>query len=216
MALGVLPDGGPVAHLAQLNFRSSPRFSNVCRRNENCLSTRTTMPILRPHDPVRFALCLVATLTALTGCGSDDNDSTPTVAMHTPCPHSCPVAYVHITLDVAAENGDAIGGVEATFSGPATGTLSCDVDQNTTVCRWPAMDVSAGSYSLHVTAPGFQAEDVSAAVSITHDCGCDLPSLTPSTMKIPRFRGHPKWRENAPGVDHGDKETEAEAASVLA
>ncbi len=22
-------------------------------------------------------------------------------------------------------------------------------------------------------------------------------------MKIPRFRGHPNWRENAPGVIHG-------------
>src|SRR5687767_10364056 len=35
-------------------------------------------------------------------------------------------------------------------------------------------------------------------------------------MKIPRFRGHPKWRENAPGVDHGEEEATTEAASVHA
>jgi hypothetical protein len=28
-------------------------------------------------------------------------------------------------------------------------------------------------------------------------------------LKIPRFRGHPNWRENAPGVDHGIEEAEA-------
>jgi len=26
------------------------------------------------------------------------------------------------------------------------------------------------------------------------------------SLKIPRFRGHPNWRENVPGVDHGPEE----------
>lgn len=141
------------------------------------------MPILRPY-PIHFAVCLVGALTALTGCGSHDNDTTPTDAMNTPCPHSCPAAYILIGLDVTADDGDPISGVEATFSGPATGTMSCDTGQTTTVCPWPAMAVSAGTYSLHVTAPGFQAKDLSAEVSITNDCGCDLPSLVPSTVSL--------------------------------
>ncbi len=35
-------------------------------------------------------------------------------------------------------------------------------------------------------------------------------------LKIPRFRGHPNWRENAPGVIHGQTEAATEAASVHA
>ena len=30
-------------------------------------------------------------------------------------------------------------------------------------------------------------------------------TLAPRALKIPRFRGHPNWRENAPGVIHDKK-----------
>jgi hypothetical protein len=62
---------------------------------------------------------------------------------------------------------------------------------------------------------------------ITEAVADELAKLTPSSsepltlsgaqlgMKIPRFRGHPRWRENAPGVDHGQEEEEATAATSI-
>lgn len=40
--------------------------------------------------------------------------------------------------------------------------------------------------------------------------------LAPSIedVKIPQFRGHPKWRDSAPGVHHGKAETATGATSV--
>jgi hypothetical protein len=42
---------------------------------------------------------------------------------------------------------------------------------------------------------------------------CDLEFVK---LKFPRFRGHPRRRENAPGVIHGQEAAATEAASVYA
>ena len=94
--------------------------------------------------------------------------------------------YVTIYLDVsAASDAGAISGVEATLSGPAMVTMSCDQRGAVTVCRWPSdiYTVTAGSYSLAVSAPGFQTANVSATVTLgTTDCGCVPATLEPSTV----------------------------------
>jgi pectate lyase len=51
-------------------------------------------------------------------------------------------------------------------------------------------------------------ENVTAQITIHHNWLKNTTQRNPSTdnVKIPRFRGHPNWRENAPGVDHGQEE----------
>ncbi len=99
----------------------------------------------------------------------------------------CLASYVTIGLDVSsAGDGGAISGIEATLSGPAMVTMSCEPSSNVptvVVCRWPTYDVTAGSYSLLVTAPGFQPANVSATVTLTtSSCGCVYAALEPSTV----------------------------------
>ena len=99
----------------------------------------------------------------------------------------CLASYLTIGLDVSsADDGGAISGIEATLSGPAMVTMSCEPSSNVptvVVCRWPTYDVAAGSYSLLVTAPGFQPANVSATVTLTTSgCGCVYAGLQPSAV----------------------------------
>lgn len=109
----------------------------------------------------------------------------------TACNIPCPASYMSISLVVtAATDGGVMSGVEVTVSGPATGTMLCQpYDGVTTVCRWPFYTVTEGSYSLLVTAPGFQAVNVSATLAITHGSCCEPGSLEPSTVTLDTCTG---------------------------
>ena len=113
------------------------------------------------------------------GCGSS--------AEGAPCPFSCPATYSGVTLVVnAAADGGVVSGVEATLSGPTTETMSCEPNGTATLCTWSSGPVTAGTYSLLVTAPGFQSASLSATVTVAADphCGCVGATLQPSMVTL--------------------------------
>ena len=113
------------------------------------------------------------------GCGS--------AAESPPCPHSCPATYIGVALVVsAATDGGVLSGVEATLFGATTETMSCEPNGTATICTWPSGPVIAGTYSLLVTASGFQSENLSATVTVTPDphCGCVGATLQPSMVTL--------------------------------
>ena len=118
----------------------------------------------------RFGGLLAVALVAPTSCGD-------------PCPVSaCPAASFF--LDVTnARDGGQVTGVEATLSGPTTKTMPCEPRGTEAVCFGGA-PVTAGSYSLQVTAPGFQSVNVPATVTLTSGCGCQSAMLQPSTLAL--------------------------------
>lgn len=103
------------------------------------------------------------------------------------CPEvECPATYLGISLDVTAPDAGAVAAA-ATLSGPAAVTMSCHQSGATTVCMWPGgAPVTAGTYSLQVTAPGFQTANVSVTVttSSADGCGCPGASMQPSTVTL--------------------------------
>jgi len=104
-----------------------------------------------------------------------------------PCPYSCLAAHLGIVLDVTgATDGGPVSGADATLSGPITVTMSCEPNGTATVCRWPGGPVTAGTYSLLVTAPGFQSANVSATITVTPDprCGCEWATIQPSRVTL--------------------------------
>lgn len=99
----------------------------------------------------------------------------------------CPASYIEISLAVAAPDGGAVSGVAATLSGPEAVTLLCQSSGTAALCTWPApTPVTAGSYALQVTAPGFQPANVSATVTTSSGdgCGCPGASMQPSTVTL--------------------------------
>ena len=70
--------------------------------------------------------------------------------------------------------------------GATTMTLSCQLQGTGAVCSYQGM-VTAGSYTLQVTAPGFQTARVAAMVTVTpaaEPCGCPSATLLPSTVTL--------------------------------
>jgi len=129
---------------------------------------------------VRLGVLLTAALLGQTSCG-------------TPCPHSCPAKWILVNrlAVTAAMNGGAVTGVQATLTGPATVVLSCQAQDNGTAasCTWPSGPVIAGSYSLELTAPGFQSMNLSTTVTGVSDpqCGCDSATMQPSAVTLNPF-----------------------------
>ena len=141
----------------------------VCFTNHR-LATKCVM-----IKPMRARILLaVLTMMPVSGCDSKK------------CPGSCPAAFMGTALDVtSAADGGALSGVEASLGG---WDMQCEVSRQTiTVCWWPSgLRADAGSYSLVVTAPGFQSANVSADVTIHHDsqCGCDWATINPSNVTL--------------------------------
>ncbi len=109
-----------------------------------------------------------------------------TACQGAPCEEpSCPASFAQIVI--AAADGGAVQGVQATLSGPMTVTLSCSPQTGGagTLCGWPGSD-TPGSYSLQVTAPGFQAAKVKATVTYSPApaCGCPETTMQPSTLTL--------------------------------
>jgi len=102
------------------------------------------------------------------------------------CP-GCPATYVDIGLVVSGDaGGGAVSGVDATVTGPQNGTMSCAPNGTATLCTWPSGPVAPGSYTLTVTAPGFQSATVSATVTVADadSCGCASGALQPSHVTL--------------------------------
>jgi hypothetical protein len=104
-----------------------------------------------------------------------------------PCP-ACPALYVlaaGFSVNGAADAG-APSGVEATLSGPQTTVMSCAPNGSTTLCGWPPGPVTAGTYSLEVSATGFKPATVSAKVTVTPapSCGCPGATIQPSSVTL--------------------------------
>jgi hypothetical protein len=80
-----------------------------------------------------------------------------------------------------------VTGLQATLTGPVTVNMDCSPDAPQTYCTWPPYStaVTAGSYSLQVSAPGYQTTTVPATVTLgAGGCGCTAASFEPSTVTI--------------------------------
>jgi hypothetical protein len=89
-----------------------------------------------------------------------------------------------LEVTVEHDGGGPLSGVEVTLSGPTTEALSCQpFDARTTTCTSHNGFDTAGSYVLHVTAPGFQSADVNAEVTVDHHC-CTQATLHPSIVTL--------------------------------
>lgn len=115
---------------------------------------------------VRLAL---ATLIAGAACAYGGDD----------CYDGCSAADTDIRLVVAGPADAIVDGVQVAFSGPVSGELQCG-NQFQAVCHWPPGYVIAGTYSLVVSAPGYQTATISATLTTTYDsCGCEDAELAP-------------------------------------
>jgi len=101
------------------------------------------------------------------------------------CP-GCPATYVDIGLVVSGAGSGVVSGVAATVTGPQNGTMSCAPNGTATLCTWPSGPVAPGSYTLTVTAPGFQSATVTAMVTVENadSCGCASGALQPSHVTL--------------------------------
>jgi len=98
----------------------------------------------------------------------------------------CPATADGIILRVnSGSDGGAVTGVQATLSGPAMVTMYCELDLGQSQCTWPSGSVTAGSYTLQVTAPGFRTASVSATVTVPPaECGCVIASMKPASVTL--------------------------------
>ena len=102
------------------------------------------------------------------------------------CPRTCPATAAGAIVVVTTTPAMDVNGVQATLAGPASGTMSCEPNPSGALCRWPAgVAVVAGSYSLEVSAPGYQPTTVQVEVSISPpSCGCTEGSIQPSSVVL--------------------------------
>ena len=129
--------------------------------------------------PLRFGVALTAALAALTACSDQRQCVEP----------QCPAAG----LPIVAADGSQLSGVQATLSGPMIATLSCNSDSTVTTCFFPADFSTAGTYSLHVTANGFEAVDLNETVTFRPagtPCTCPGPELNPTTGVVTLTPSH--------------------------
>ena len=131
-------------------------------------------------SPRTWLIALLAVVSASSAVGCD-------VCSRHSCPYSPPGVVVYAGGDGGAV---AVSGVEATLKGPTTVTMSCAPSENVpteTGCLWPqGTDVTPGTYSLVVTAPGYRSKELSATVSLVpaSHCGCPGVTIEPSTVTL--------------------------------
>ena len=80
----------------------------------------------------------------------------------------------------------AVNGVQATLTGPVTGTMSCQPNGTVSLCRWPAaVTVTPGIYTLQVSAPGYEPMTTLVVVSISPvTCGCMEAEIEPLMVTL--------------------------------
>jgi hypothetical protein len=124
------------------------------------------------------AVRVLLALLSLTACGSGQT-----------CPASCPAASVGATIAVTTMPAAVVNGVEAMLAGPVNGTMMCQPNPpvSSVVCGWPSgMTVVPGTYSLQVSAPGYEATTVQVEVTTPPPgkCGCSSDTIEPSVVSI--------------------------------
>jgi len=117
----------------------------------------------------RIGFPLAVALLATTSCG--DNCSRA---------RGCPATSFYLEV-IGATDGGVVSNIEAVLSGPTTIIMSCDRPES---CGYFG-HVTEGSYTLEVTAPGFQAASVPATLTVGPvPCGCPAATLQPSTLTL--------------------------------
>jgi hypothetical protein len=106
------------------------------------------------------------------------------------CPYGCPAAWLGASVAIVTAPQAVVNGVEAALTGPVTGSMRCQPNPpvSSVVCDWPtgAGAVVPGTYSLQVSAPGYETTTIQVEVA-THPpdpCGCAWDSITPSVVSI--------------------------------
>ena len=123
-------------------------------------------------------LRMILVLAPLTACGPGGGQ---------PCPASCPAARVGASIAVVTMPAAVVNGVEAVLTGPVSGTMSCQPNPPASVvCDWPTAAVVSGTYSLQVSAPGYETTTVQVEVATPPPgpCGCSIDSIQPSTVSL--------------------------------
>jgi hypothetical protein len=92
----------------------------------------------------------------------------------------------NVVFGVTTSPAMVVNGVQATLTGPVTVVMDCETQGSTTACRWPdQLVVTAGTYSLQVSAPGYQTTTVEAKITLTSMvCGCTTSSFEPSAVSL--------------------------------
>jgi hypothetical protein len=118
--------------------------------------------------------CLLAPM-GLGACGGSSN-----------CPESCPASKNYITASILIAFPSSMGleGVQATLAGPVTDTMSCQPYGMASVCTWSdTAPITAGTYSLQVSAPGYRPTDFQVTV-IVPSCECVGASIQPANVSV--------------------------------
>ena len=102
------------------------------------------------------------------------------------CPRGCPATALTASVAVTTMPAMAVNGVQATLTGPVTATMSCQPNFSAILCEWPlGVAIAAGTYSLEVSAPGYQTTTFQVEVIIPPPtCGCRLASIQPDIAVI--------------------------------
>ena len=126
------------------------------------------------HRPLSLGLAL--SLLSVSACGGSGGQ---------PCPGGCPATSATATVAVSTTPAMALSDVQATLTGPETGTMSCQPNLSASLCEWPPVPVTPGTYTLQVSAPGYQPVIVPVQVTVSPPtCGCTFGSITPSTVSL--------------------------------
>jgi hypothetical protein len=126
---------------------------------------------------MRTAAAVALSVLALGSCGGAGQT----------CPLLCPAPSWGATVVVRTTPDMAVDGVQAVLAGPVTGTMACQPNFSAILCEWPpGVYVVAGTYSLEVSAPGYQTATIQVEVATPPPgtCGCSEDSIQPSTVTI--------------------------------
>ena len=98
------------------------------------------------------------------------------------CPDTCPAPFA--SFDVNGADAGTLTNVQATLTGSDTETFTCEPGYKAgSNCMSRTAFATAGSYTLEVTADGFEPLSVNATVTVTTDC-CVVVHMDPSEVTL--------------------------------
>ena len=99
----------------------------------------------------------------------------------------CPATPYGADIIVLTTPTMTVNGLRAVITGPVTGTMVCQEVYGALRCMWPpGVAVVPGTYSLQVSAAGYQTSttQLEVAAESRDMCGCSQDSLTPSSVTL--------------------------------